>query len=194
VKRWRRALVWSLLAVVPTSCLGGQTGQPQAAACEAKQVSAGEKWGDLTVAERARAFEGHYSATLQWFAEPPTDSSQTPVAAHDSISIDVSYDGTDARTDCSMSMLQIPVHVEVSTSESNFHESGVVDLRLESAASLSGQLELHGMHAAIDADLVGVASGASPSGTVVPIEGDAPGGWAQFPGTEPAAGGGGAGP
>jgi hypothetical protein len=193
VKRWLPALLSSLLGVVPLSCLGGQTGQPHNTSCEPDQaVSAGEKWGELTVGERAHAFVGHYSATLQWFAQPSTDANQTPVAANDSISIDVSYDGTYARMGCGT--LDIPVHAEVSTSGSNFHETGVVKLRFDSTTSLSGQLELQGTRATIDARLVGVANGASPSGTVVPIEGGAPGVWAKFPAPEPTAGAGGTGP
>ena len=109
-----------------------------------------------------------------------------------SISIDLRYDGAAALAGCGM--LQIPVHVDVSTTQSDFHEGGLVNLRFESTTSLRGSFELQGMRATIDADLAEAASGASASGTLIPIEGGAPGGWARFPAPEPAAGVGGAGP
>ncbi|HXK19440.1 MAG TPA: hypothetical protein VNG33_16630, partial [Polyangiaceae bacterium] len=69
MKRRLRALFWSSLVCLAGGCVGGQTGQPSpaSASCnDERPVLASDKWGDLTVAERARAFEGHYRATLAW--------------------------------------------------------------------------------------------------------------------------------
>ncbi|HXK20381.1 MAG TPA: hypothetical protein VNG33_21375, partial [Polyangiaceae bacterium] len=85
------------------------------------------------------------------------------------------------------------LQMDVSTTASGIHENGIGQLSFGSPAASAASLELQGVHATIHVLLPGVASGASPSGTVVPTEGGAPGGWAEFPAPESAAGAGGGG-
>ena len=180
MRRWSRVLVWGFLAL-PASCLGGQTGQPTSTECADKRsLKANEEWGQRMVAERARAFEGHYSAKLQWFEEQRGNPNQTPVALDDTIVIDVTYEGAAAHLICGA--LYIPMHVDARTTASGFHESGLGQVLITSPTTVSGSLDLQGTRATVFFQLGEPAGGASPSGTVVPIEGGVPGGWAQFAG------------
>jgi hypothetical protein len=99
------------------------------------------------------------------------------LALDDQIAIDVRYEGGGARTVTCEDGLYVSVTVDIESEASGLHEAGTTELRIDSSTA---HLVFMGEHANIGAELGEVESGASPSGTVVPTEGGAPGASARF--------------
>ena len=183
MKSLLRALFSSVVTVATAGCLGGQTGQPDSGECGASySLSPTAVWSrDRTPAELAQAFQGQHTAPLTWFEEALDSPTQTPLTLDDQIAIDVRYEGGSARTVSCKDGLYVSVTVDTKSAASGLHEAGTTELRIDSATTPStAHFVFMGEHANIGAELGEVESGASPSGTVVPTEGGAPGASARF--------------
>ena len=118
-----RGAVVVLAAALATACLGGQTGQPTSATCDVTSLDAGANWHGATVRATAQAFEGTYSAPLQWREEPRSSEIQTPVDFVDSVQLTITYSNAKATKSC-WDQLSVPVSVTLTTSASSLSDSG----------------------------------------------------------------------
>ena len=118
-----RGAVVGLAAALATACLGGQTGQPSSATCDAQVLEAGAAWNDTTVRGAARAFEGSYSAGLEWWEEARSSTMQTPVEFSDSAQLTITYSDAKVTRDC-RNQLIVAVAVTLTSNSSSLAESG----------------------------------------------------------------------
>lgn len=139
---FRDALGVLAAAALATACLGGQTGQPTSGSgCDSTELEPGDSWHGATVRATAQAFEGTYSARLEWQEEPRSSTLQTPVALVDSIQLTITYSNEEATRSCA-DELSVPVSVSLSSSASGLVDSGKGTLTL-SSGSPEGAATLH---------------------------------------------------
>lgn len=175
-----RVATGALLAALATACLGGQTGQPTRGGCEEGQLSATAAWSDTTVQAAAQAFTEPYSGALQWWVEPRTDPSQTPVDLADDAQLTLVYAGASARRDCN-GRIHVPVSVTLTTSDSGLTESGPATLEISSSAQgLEASFHYESKRIRLDATLPDPAGKAAPVVTFDALDSDLPGASASF--------------
>jgi hypothetical protein len=178
---------WALLlAALTASCLGGQTGQPTAGHCQSKAQAADAEWGGLTVEQLARAFAGTHTAPLYWIEEPIGSTTHTPVAFDDMLTLRVRYEGAPGElVDCD-SRLEVPVALELATSNSELTDQGAAVLVFgDTQQPLRAFISFGGSVVAVSGTVSETAAGEPPEGTLQPHTGDAPGAWASFPAAPP---------
>jgi hypothetical protein len=160
---FRRAVV-VLAAALATACLGGQTGQPTSGSCDSESLQPGAAWGGTTVQGAAQSFEGTYTASLQWQAEPRYAATHTPVELSDSVQLTINYDGAAGSNSC-VGQLSVPVSVTLTSSDSGLAESGNGSLTIEPASdgTLVGVLHFETARGRFDATLDRTAKAARGS-------------------------------
>ncbi len=132
--------------------------------------------------ELAQAFKGSHRATLHWLEEPIGSSLATPVAFDDSVSIAIEYRSSAAPSTGCGGDLEIPVAVEIVTTESALSDHGVGTLRFsDTTLPLRAQLTFEGAVVSVNAALSETALAEAPTGTLEPHTADAPGGSATYP-------------
>lgn len=157
-----RSAVGVLACVLAASCLGGQTGQPDTAACGSRTIGADHTWRGVEVQALGRALAGTHEAELLWQADP---SDVTTAVLDDHISITVSYEGEPGRDDCAGGPLTIPVTVSLSSEASGISESGSGVLTFTSATRpFRAQLDYSSDRLGLSATLVEVAEQVAPRG------------------------------
>lgn len=114
-----------VLLLLTTSCLGGQTGQPESVTCEPIDPTFVSAWHGVTIQELGQAFEGKHSAALHWFAGTSISAQMTPVAFEDSLEITIHYDVATGTLRACSTTLDIPVRVHVATTSSAIVDDGV---------------------------------------------------------------------
>jgi hypothetical protein len=140
-------------AALATACLGGQTGQPTAASCDPTALEPGGSWHGTTVRAAAQAFDGVYSAGLEWREEPRSSTTQTPVDFVDSLQLTITYSNEEATRTCS-DQLSVPVALLLSSSASGLVESGNATLTITSLSQpQSATLHFQGSRLSLDATL-----------------------------------------
>jgi hypothetical protein len=142
-------------AALATACLdGGQTGQPSAASCDPPTwLKPGGSWHGSTVRGAAQAFDGIYSAGLEWREEPRSSTIQTPVDFVDSVQLTITYSNENATRTCG-DQLSVPVSVSLSSSASSLVESGIGTLTIAaSSRSPSAALHFESQRVRLDATL-----------------------------------------
>jgi hypothetical protein len=128
----------------------------------------------------AQAFEGTYTAGLQWQAEPRGSTLQTPVELQDNLQLELAYGGAKAGRDCA-DQLQVPVSVTLTTSASGIAEIGEATLTLDrSSRGLIGTLHYDGKVVRLDATLTEVATAQAPLGSFDALDPNLPGASASF--------------
>jgi hypothetical protein len=163
--RWpRRVLIVALVgaSAVAGCFLGGQTGEapqtePPGGTC-VSVVPAGEKVSGVSPADLAHAFEGSHTAQLVWTSFPDGGSGQGGT-----ITIVITYQG-DAGTACSN--LEVPVSVEVITSDGAVHASGFGTLASAVGSTSAAKLSFGNGGPQLSADLKQVNGMVTLSGTV----------------------------
>lgn len=132
--------------------------------------------------ELAQALNGSHQAPLHWAEEPIGSSHATPVTFDDRISIAVEYLGDSATSSSCGGDLEVPVAVEIVTTESMLSDQGVGSLRFSGTTSpLRAQLTFAGTVVSVDAALTEAELAEAPRGTLEPHTADAPGGSANYP-------------
>lgn len=150
---FRNAVGVLAAAALATACLGGQTGQPTAGSCDSTGLEPGGSWHGSTVRAAAHAFEGTYSAGLQWREEPRSSAIQTPVDFVDSVQLTITYSNENATRTCG-DQLSVPVSVSLSSSASSLVESGTGTLLIAvSSQGRSAALHFETQRVRVDATL-----------------------------------------
>ncbi len=174
-----RGAVGVLAAALATGCLGGQTGHSTTASCDSQALEPESAWGGTTVLGAAQAFEGTYTASLQWRVEPRSATTHTPVELSDSVQLTINYDGATGSKSCG-GQLSVPVSVTLTTGASGLDESGsgTLDIAAASDGVLVGSLHFESLRLRFDATLDAAATTAR--GSLDALDPALPGGSAAF--------------
>jgi hypothetical protein len=161
-----RGAVGLLAAALATACLGGQTGQPSSLECDPQVLEAGAAWNGSTVRRAAQAFEGPYSAGLQWREEPRASTTQTPVDFPDSVQLTITYSDAKVTRTCSDQLI-VAVSVALTSSASSLAESGMGTLTISrDQQGFVGSLHFEGTRVRLDAMLDETARATPPRGSL----------------------------
>lgn len=167
----RLGLRWAALAfgsMLMSACLGGQTGQPDVAACD-------DVWSASEARAAAKAFVGTYEAALQWQEESLGSTATTPIALDDSVELTIGSDGEPVTGHCSAT-LRVPVTVTLATTTSGVAESGEAELVLGAASvPLQGRLVFSGERVQLDVTLFERSAGMTPQGGLDALDSELPG-------------------
>lgn len=173
--------ILALFVALTPSCLGGQTGQPSSGSCDLRPLPVAETWRGRTAQELAAAFEGTHHATLDWMEEDTPAADTTAVPFDDAISISISATTVAGVVDSCVGTLDIPVQLEISTTESGLGESGIAVLTFsELAPVLSAHLSFDGTKLSVEAQLTQTDAALAPHGWLVPRVAGTPGGSASL--------------
>jgi hypothetical protein len=127
----------------------------------------------------ARAFEGTYSAGLQWRAEPRSATATTVIDLQDGVELVIAYEDAQG-WDC-IGQLNVPVSVTLTTSASGVSETGVGTLSIQrSSQGLIGSLHAETETLKLDATLREAAAGLAPQGSFDALDPKLPGASAIF--------------
>jgi hypothetical protein len=163
-----RLVVWAFGSLLLSSCLGGQTGQPDVAACV-------DVWSASKARAAANAFVGTYEAALRWQEESLGSTATTPVALDDSLQLTIGSDGEPVTGHCSAT-LRVPVTVTFATTTSGVTESGEAELVLGAATvPLQGRLVFSGERVQLDVTLLEHSAGMTPQGGLDALDSELPG-------------------
>lgn len=163
-----RTVAWAFGSLLLSSCLGGQTGQPDVATCV-------DVWSASKARAAAKAFVGTYEAQLQWQEEPLGSTETTPVALDDNAELTIASDGEPVTGHCS-APLRVPVTVTLSTTTSGVTESGEAELVLGGATEpLQGRLVFSGGRVQLEVTLFEHSAGKTPQGGLDALDSDLPG-------------------
>lgn len=128
----------------------------------------------------AQAFEGTYTAGLQWRVEPRTELAHTPVELQDSVQLTIAYGGGKASLDCS-DLLKVPVLVTLTTTDSGLAESGQATLEIwRSSQGLEASLRYESARVRLAAEFPLRATGGAPLVNIDALDPALPGASATF--------------
>ncbi len=144
---WQRCGWGGVLLIAVFGCSGGQTGQPDSGFCEFQPVRADRAIDGVSPEAFAAAFEGSHAARLVW---------NVPEAAgmEDVLTLALSRpDATEASVDCSHTVLEVKLDLELRTSNHGLLEIRTVALRGELGQARRAEILTVDGRVRLDADL-----------------------------------------